>query len=388
MKHLLFATLAALCLTAATAAAQTAAPLRPVCADSIYLMDFFWSGVQTQAMRTPVTTATAEPQLRLKTLRHSQLAELESQWDKTLDSLDILGERPHTTLSQSLSLFRQCCTLHQLTRRAKYMDLAEHLLANSILPRWQSEAPGAAKDEATLLLRNVRQLAFSVEGSHVYANIPMRANAHIKTPSMDLYLRSVNSSPWYNETTISISNSNAPVQLEDYDSLNIYQKKFYHDTTVVQPPCQATLHLRIPQWATGQTPLRGLSAATLRKSSATVMVNGTVLNRPASADGYIAITREWTVGDVVTIRIPTPIVRLTPLDQPATMALQRGPFVYYYIGTDDGDSLSRQAAIDHEFSRQDRAVVLSGKLSDGKRWFFAQPYYLGGKKDKIFVPAT
>ncbi len=361
-------------------------PLRPIECDSIYLMDFFWYNLQQKALNTTMTTQPAAAH-KVKALSQSRIAKLEHQCALTLDSLNLLGELPDGSLAQSLKLFKQCLTLNQLTGKAKYMDIAEHILTNSILAHWQHEAPGAAKDEATQLLRNISQMAYSTSGSNVYVNMLMRTNAHIKTKKLDLFLRSINSSPWYNETTISVSNNNDPIEVEDYDSLNIYQKRIYHDSTRHQPPCDASLCLRIPSWATSTTSLPNFSATTLRKNNVVIMVNGTALHHPIVENGYVVITRQWTPGDIVTIRIPNPIMRITHNDKPDSVALQRGPFVYYYIGTGASDSLDRKAAINQQFTKTDRAVLLDGKLSGGEGKFFALPYFKSGEKEKLFMPA-
>jgi DUF1680 family protein len=52
---------------------------------------------------------------------------------------------------------------------------------------------------------------------------------------------------------------------------------------------QATLNLRIPSWVSG---------------SATVTVNGTAQTPPATASTYVSVSRQWKVGDVVTLTLP------------------------------------------------------------------------------------
>lgn len=382
------AALAAISIMAATgifAQQETAAPLHPIESDSIYLMDFFWHGVQEKAMKTATTTPARAS--AVETASPSRIAEMERQWNTALDSLDILGEGPDCSLGRSLRLFRQSYALNLLTGQAKYMDLAEHVLMNSILPRWQSEVPGADKDEATRLLRTINQMAYSTSGSDIYANMLMRTNAHIRTGKLDLFLRSVNSSPWYNETTISVAGNNDPIEMPDVDSLNVYQKIIHHDSTAQRQSCEASLHLRIPVWATGETPLPNFSASVPRKANVQVMVNGTALGRSATKDGYAVITRKWAVGDLVTVRIPTPIMRLSRTGSPDSIALQRGPFVYYYIGAGPDDSISRSGTVSHQFSRTDNAVVLGGVLNGGENRFYALPYYREGEKGKLFMPA-
>ncbi len=361
-------------------------PLHPIESDSVYFMDFFWHDIQEEAAKTPLTT-TPHHTWDVKPATPTHTAKMENQWAETVRHLNILGESDSGSLSQSLNLFNQSYALSQLTGKARYIDMAEHILLNSILPRWKKETPGTTKDEATKLLRTVNQMAYSTSGNNVYINMPMRTNAHIKTKELDLFLRSVNSSPWYNETTISIAANNSPIEVTDIDSLNEFQKAIHHDATSMQAPCTASLHLRIPLWATSETPLHGFKASVPRKNSTQIMVNGIAQSRPTVTNGYIVITREWAPGDIITVRIPTPIMRLAQADKPNDIALQRGPFVYYYIGTAPDDFINKNTVISHQFSQTDNAVVLSGMLGNSENRFFALPYCQSSKKEKFFMPS-
>ncbi|GAA1870012.1 beta-L-arabinofuranosidase domain-containing protein [Myceligenerans crystallogenes] len=72
-----------------------------------------------------------------------------------------------------------------------------------------------------------------------------------------------------------------------------------------------TMRVRIPAWATG----------------ATVAVNGTVQQISTTPGAYASLTRSWTSGDVVTVRLPM-AVRLEPSnDDPAVAAVCYGPVV-------------------------------------------------------------
>lgn len=81
------------------------------------------------------------------------------------------------------------------------------------------------------------------------------------------------------------------------------------------------LHLRIPGWA----------------RSAELRVNGAPPTAPALG-GYARIDREWSVGDVVELRLPMPVrmLRGNRLAEEITnqVAVQRGPVVYCLESTD------------------------------------------------------
>lgn len=72
-----------------------------------------------------------------------------------------------------------------------------------------------------------------------------------------------------------------------------------------------TMRVRIPSWATG----------------ATVAVNGAVQAIPTTPGTYASLTRSWTSGDTVTVRLPM-TVRVEPTnDNPAVAAILYGPVV-------------------------------------------------------------
>lgn len=72
-----------------------------------------------------------------------------------------------------------------------------------------------------------------------------------------------------------------------------------------------TMRIRIPAWATG----------------ASIAVNGTAQQVTAAPGTYASLTRSWTSGDVVTVRLPM-AVRIEPSnDDPAVGAVLYGPVV-------------------------------------------------------------
>ncbi|HEY5282065.1 MAG TPA: DUF4986 domain-containing protein, partial [Polyangia bacterium] len=73
---------------------------------------------------------------------------------------------------------------------------------------------------------------------------------------------------------------------------------------------QATLNLRIPSWVSG---------------SATVTINGTAQTQPASASTYVAMNRQWKVGDVVTLTLPASLRLEHAQDVSSMVAVFFGP---------------------------------------------------------------
>ncbi|XRQ13817.1 beta-L-arabinofuranosidase domain-containing protein [Actinomadura welshii] len=80
-----------------------------------------------------------------------------------------------------------------------------------------------------------------------------------------------------------------------------------------------TMRVRIPGWADG----------------ATVSVNGTPQDVAAAPGGYAALTRSWTPGDRVTVRLPMRVVMRAANDDPGVSAVTYGPVV---LSGDYGDT--------------------------------------------------
>ncbi|MDT0318834.1 beta-L-arabinofuranosidase domain-containing protein [Streptomyces millisiae] len=72
-----------------------------------------------------------------------------------------------------------------------------------------------------------------------------------------------------------------------------------------------TMRVRIPGWTTG----------------ATLSVNGTPQNIATPPGGYATLTRAWTSGDTVTVRLPMRVVLRAANDNPNVAAITYGPVV-------------------------------------------------------------
>ncbi|MEU4467545.1 beta-L-arabinofuranosidase domain-containing protein [Streptomyces sp. NPDC024017] len=87
------------------------------------------------------------------------------------------------------------------------------------------------------------------------------------------------------------------------------------DTTTLQVTGNVSgtwaMRIRIPSWTTG----------------ATISVNGTAQNTTATPGGYAALTRSWTSGDTVTVRLPMRIVMRAANDNANIAAITYGPVV-------------------------------------------------------------
>ncbi|WP_428965749.1 beta-L-arabinofuranosidase domain-containing protein [Micromonospora fluostatini] len=72
-----------------------------------------------------------------------------------------------------------------------------------------------------------------------------------------------------------------------------------------------TMRIRIPAWTSG----------------ASVSVNGTTQNIATTPGSYASLTRAWTSGDVVTVRLPMRVATQAANDNPAVVAVTYGPVV-------------------------------------------------------------
>ncbi len=120
-------------------------------------------------------------------------------------------------------------------------------------------------------------------------------------------------------------------RLEDQTSLKVIERTGYPWTGEVkfsvepERPSEFSLFLRWPTWA----------------ASAELQVNGQVTNlSPALRGTYVAITRNWTRGDTVSINFPLqniPVVSNPHVsDTYGKVAIQRGPLIYALEQLDQG----------------------------------------------------
>ncbi|GIF23769.1 DUF1680 family protein [Actinoplanes tereljensis] len=128
------------------------------------------------------------------------------------------------------------------------------------------------------------------------------------------------------------------------------------------------LKLRVPGWA-----VRGF----------TVTVNGVVQNLAAQPSSYVTLSRTWSPGDVVEIRMPFSIRIERAIDRPDTQAIFWGPVLLQILGTGTAWrelTLYRDLKRDGDYAR---AAILPGPVTAaGDPTFTAggltlRPYYIG-----------
>ena len=109
-----------------------------------------------------------------------------------------------------------------------------------------------------------------------------------------------------------------------------------------QPLNRLTLKVRIPGWAKGQPVPSDLYVQTAPSGvmEVSVAVNGKAVNAVPGKDGYLAVNREWKVGDTVDLNLPMPVKRIRAHEKveadKGRLAVERGPIVYCAEGCDNG----------------------------------------------------
>jgi len=118
-------------------------------------------------------------------------------------------------------------------------------------------------------------------------------------------------------------------------------------------PTTFDLKLRIPGWCEG----------------AKVSVNGNAVDVAAAVDGYLTINRDWFEGDVVTMELPMPPVRLYAhpgvIMDAGRIALKRGPLVYCVEEADNPGGRVQRLKLprDAQLKTETRADLFDGVVT-------------------------
>jgi DUF1680 family protein len=172
-------------------------------------------------------------------------------------------------------------------QRSEYFDVA---CCPANLARLMAELPG---------------LIYAQQGSRVYVNLFIGSDADISVNGVNAKLAQRTDYPWDGRVTIAI-NPTAPID--------------------------ATLALRIPDWATpgAGTPNALYHYAEPLRNRPSLAVNGRTAPL-AMKDGYAEVTRRWRKGDTVMLTLPMPVRRVLAdarvKEDAGKSAIQRGPVV-------------------------------------------------------------
>lgn len=300
--------------------------------------------------------------------------------------------------------------LFAATADAKYVDIVENCFYNSILSgisldgkKYFYTNPMRMSDELPYTLRwpkerteyiscfccppntlrtlcEVQDYAYSIGKDEIYVNLYGENTLNTKLESAgDITIEQKTDYPWDGKIDITVA--------------KLKGKKDF------------TLKLRIPAWCEG----------------ATVSVNGEACNIDTQSESYIAVSRKWKKGDVLTLNMPmkTKLIEANPLveESRGQIAVQRGPVVYCLESNDinglDIDNIaipldakftpveinidgSRIMALDTEAYNRTEASwknVLYREVSNKKNKVKIRliPYYAWGNRGKsemtVWIPA-
>ncbi|HWH68536.1 MAG TPA: beta-L-arabinofuranosidase domain-containing protein, partial [Candidatus Sulfotelmatobacter sp.] len=157
---------------------------------------------------------------------------------------------------------------------------------------------------------------YAVRGDEVFVNLYAQSDATATVKGVPVKLSQQTEYPWNGTVKLTVSS---------------------------EKPATFTLRVRIPGWVQG----RPLPSDLYHYDNAvpadwSVSVNGQkVLAQPEQ--GYLAISREWQGGEVVTLDLPMSVRRVSGHEKIAAtqgrVALERGPVVYCLEGVDNTDAV-------------------------------------------------
>ena len=238
------------------------------------------------------------------------------------DDFELPNARAYTETCAAIGSMMWNARLLAATGEARYADLLEHTLYNAVLPGWSLDGEtyfyqNPLSDEGQHRRKawfgcaccppNVARLMASLPG-YVYSTDAKRGTE--RGIWVNLYAES--------EASIDVAGQ----------SVSLSQRTRYpwdgQVELTVGTAATFTLHLRIPQWATG----------------ATLSVNGEA--QPAPQPGhYASIERDWRAGDQVSLTLPMAVrwVHSHPrvLENTGRVALLRGPLLYAFESVDNLD---------------------------------------------------
>jgi len=103
-----------------------------------------------------------------------------------------------------------------------------------------------------------------------------------------------------------------------------------------------TLKIRLPGWAVGRPVPSDLYVQTAPAAAddIKIAVNGAAVESRPGKDGYVAVSRAWKAGDVVTLDLPMSVKRIRAHEKVdadrGRLAVMRGPVLFCAEGVDNG----------------------------------------------------
>jgi DUF1680 family protein len=298
------------------------------------------------------------------------------------DDYELPNRRAYTETCASIGNFLWNHRLFLLTGDARYLDAAELILYNGLLS-------GVSLAGDRFFYQNPLESEGSRERSPYFdvaccpANL---ARALAQLPGLlyaqddaNLYLG------LYAASRVNLKVRNRTIRI-------VQETRYPFDGTVrlrIEPdrPVEFTLKLRIPGWARNE-----LLASDLYKYTRAVSEQPQILigeqKLAAKLDrGFAEIRRTWKRGDIVELRLPTPVRRVVShqgiKENRGRVALARGPLVYCVEAADNKSRLSNLTVSDDaDLGYEFRAGLLGGVPVIVGKEFTAVPYYAWANRGK------
>lgn len=220
---------------------------------------------------------------------------------------------------------------------AKYVDVLERALYNGVISgislsgdkffytnalasrgdvrRHESWDPACCQSNLVRIIPQVGSMAYATTADTVYLNLFVAGQASLKMQENAVELRQETEYPLDGRVRVTVEKAS--------------DEPF-------------TIALRIPGWAR-EMPVPSDLYRFAEPSDAlpTVSVAGNPIAPLTTEKGYLRITRQWAVGDVIELNLPMPVRRVLANDRVAAdqgrVALQRGPLVYCVEAVDNGN---------------------------------------------------
>jgi uncharacterized protein len=186
--------------------------------------------------------------------------------------------------------------LSGLSRDGEHYFYANPLESDGTPTRWEWHTCPCCTMNVSRLVASVGQYFISTAADGVAFHLYGGIASEVEIGGTRVLLREVSTYPWSGDIKIHVDPAS---------------------------PAAFDVKLRIPGWSEG----------------AQVAVNGEAVDVAAADKGYLTIHRQWAKGDVITLDLPMPPVRLYAhpgvIMDAGRVALKRGPLVYCVEETDN-----------------------------------------------------
>lgn len=158
---------------------------------------------------------------------------------------------------------------------------------------------------------------YAQKDDNVYINLYVESNSELIVDGVDVGLSQTTNYPWDGDITIDVN----PKKNKEFNVM-----------------------LRIPGWLRNQpVPSDLYSYHEGKLEEPVIKINGVKTKYKTGADGYIAVSKEWSKGDKIDISFPMNVHRVTTNEKVESnqgkVSLERGPIVYCIEWVDNNDNV-------------------------------------------------